>query len=149
MGNKPPFCYVIFLANTVKQEAFLWCRHVERTLKKCETLHKRKMLLVEHTPCSGFHWDPTLIWFSQVMCVITCVSKWPTWSVAANPTQGCQHLQRILPKNEALEQLGYGQWLCGHISGQMVYDQILNLLLASCGNMGHQLNDSAHHFLSL
>ena len=149
MGNKPIFCYVIFLANTVKQEAFLWYGHVER--------YWRDVKLYIRGGCCCWNILPVqvvteiqLSFDSPRLSVLSCVSlKWPTWSAAANPTQGCQHLQRIPPRNEAFEQWGHGQWLCVHIPGQMVYDQILNLLLATCGNVGHQWNDSAHHLLHL
>lgn len=46
------------------------------------------MLLLEHIPCSGLHWDPTLIWFSQVMCIITCVSKMTHMVSCSKPNTG-------------------------------------------------------------
>ena len=115
MGNKPIFCYVIFLANTVKQEAFLWYGHVER--------YWRDVKLYIRGGCCCWNILPVqvvteiqLSFDSPRWSVLSCVSlKWPTWSAAANPTQGCQHLQRILPRNEALEQWGHGQWvMCPH-----------------------------------
>lgn len=135
----------------MKQEACPVLRQTSRTLNRPKFLSEVRMLLLQHPHCSSVHWDPTLIQLSLILCIGRdpkqsdhgtggALNTIPTIS-HSNPNTGSS----CICWSEAWEQQGHGQWWCAHIQGHMIYDQIQNLLFASCGNMGN-LNFSIPQF---